>query len=53
MIGNVRDMTTKEVLKSGDEEEASEIREALVEAEEEFARGEGIEEEEMRRRFGL
>jgi hypothetical protein len=34
-------------------EEASEIREALAEAEAEFARGEGIDEGEMRRRFGL
>lgn len=33
--------------------EASEIREALEEAEAEFARGEGITGEEMRRRFGL
>lgn len=34
-------------------EETSEIREALTEAEAEFARGEGIGSEEMRRRFGL
>ncbi len=34
-------------------EEASEIREALTEAETEFARGEGITGQEMRRRLGL
>jgi uncharacterized alpha-E superfamily protein len=34
-------------------EENAEIREALAEAEREFARGEGIGSEEMRRRFGL
>ena len=34
-------------------EETSEIREALTEAEVEFARGEGLSGEEMRRRFGL
>jgi hypothetical protein len=34
-------------------EEMSEIRAALAEAEEEFARGEGIGSEEMLRRFGL
>jgi len=34
-------------------EEASEIGTALAEAEGEFARGEGIGSEEMRRRFGL
>ncbi len=33
--------------------ENAEIREALAEAEGEFARGEGIGSEEMRRRFGL
>jgi hypothetical protein len=35
------------------EEETSEIREALAEAEGEFVRGEGIGIDEMRRRFGL
>jgi DNA-binding transcriptional regulator YiaG len=35
------------------EEEISEIREALAEAEAEFARCEGIDSEEMRRRLGL
>jgi hypothetical protein len=34
-------------------EETSEIGEALAEAEGEFAQGDGIESEEMRRRFGL
>ena len=34
-------------------EETSEIREALADAETEFARGEGIGSKEMRRRFGL
>ena len=34
-------------------EETSEIREELEEAEGEFARGEGIGIDEMRRRFGL
>ncbi|MEI9892663.1 MAG: hypothetical protein WDN28_01780 [Chthoniobacter sp.] len=34
-------------------EETSEIREALTEAEAEFARGEGISGDEIRRRFGL
>ncbi|MDR3406594.1 MAG: hypothetical protein P4L99_29180 [Chthoniobacter sp.] len=34
-------------------EEKSEICEALAEAEAEFARGEGISGQEMRRRFGL
>ena len=34
-------------------EETSEIHEALAEAEAEFARGEAIGAEEMRRRFGL
>lgn len=33
--------------------ETSEIREALSEAEAEFARGEGLSEDEMRRHFGL
>ena len=33
--------------------ETSEIREALTEAEAEFARGEGMDGEEMRRHFGL
>ena len=35
------------------EEETSEIREALAEADGEFARGEGIGIDEMRRHFGL
>jgi hypothetical protein len=34
-------------------EETAEIREALAEAAAEFARGEGISSEEMRRHFGL
>jgi hypothetical protein len=34
-------------------DENSEIREALAEAEAEFARGEGIGSEDMRRHFGL
>jgi hypothetical protein len=34
-------------------EETSEIGKALAEAEGEFARGEGISSEEIRRRFGL
>ena len=34
-------------------EETSEIRDALSEAETEFARGEGFSEDEMRRHFGL
>ena len=34
-------------------DEASDIGKALLEAEGEFARGEGISSEEMRRRFGL
>ena len=34
-------------------EETSEIRDALAEAEAEFARGEGITGTELRRRFGL
>ena len=33
--------------------ETSEIREVLSEAEAEFARGEGLSEDEMRGRFGL
>lgn len=35
------------------ENDVSAIQEALAEAEAEFARGEGIESGEMRRRFGL
>ena len=35
------------------EQDVAEIHQALAEAEAEFARGEGIESEEMRRRFGL
>jgi hypothetical protein len=35
------------------EEETAEIRDALNEAEREFARGEGVNGDEMRRHFGL
>ncbi|HEY3902120.1 MAG TPA: hypothetical protein VGM54_26140 [Chthoniobacter sp.] len=35
------------------DEEAADIQQALTEAAAEFARGEGIESDEMRRRFGV
>jgi hypothetical protein len=64
VLENLADMPSEEWLKiqagiaemlaarlSG--EEAGEIEEALAEAEGEFARGEGIGSQEMRRRLGL